>query len=71
MRAAGRCGSDLQVTYAPRTLGDPLVYFNSVHATVREADSRIPVTKMVTQAAEIDRTISPLDCRSMATDFAS
>src|SRR6202042_1003178 len=46
------------VTYALHTAGDPLRYVKSVHEIVREADSRIPVTTMVTQAAEIDRTIS-------------
>ncbi len=46
------------MTYALRTAGDPLRYVKSVHEIVREADSRIPVTNVVTQAAEIDRTIS-------------
>jgi macrolide transport system ATP-binding/permease protein len=45
-------------TYALRTAGDPLTYVKSVHEIVRKADSRIPVTNVVTQAAEIDRTIS-------------
>jgi macrolide transport system ATP-binding/permease protein len=47
-----------RVTYALRTVGDPLRFVQSVHEIVREADSRIPVTDVVTQAAEIDRTIS-------------
>jgi macrolide transport system ATP-binding/permease protein len=47
-----------RVTYALRTAGDPLRFVQSVHDIVREADSRIPVTNVVTQAAEIDRTIS-------------
>ncbi len=47
-----------RVTYALRTAGDPLGYVQSVHEIVREADSRIPLTNVVTQAAEIDRTIS-------------
>ncbi len=47
-----------RMTYALHTAGDPLAYVHSVHAIVREADSRIPVTNVVTQAAEIDRTIS-------------
>ena len=46
------------VTYALRTAGDPLRYVQSVDEIVREADSRIPVTNVITQAAEIDRTIS-------------
>ena len=51
-------GSPEGITYALRTAGDPLGYVNSVHEIVREVDSRIPVTNVVTQAAEIDRTIS-------------
>ncbi|HEV3483122.1 MAG TPA: ABC transporter permease, partial [Candidatus Acidoferrales bacterium] len=47
-----------RVTYALRTAGDPLNYVKSVHEIVREADPHIPVTNVVTQAAEIDRTIS-------------
>jgi macrolide transport system ATP-binding/permease protein len=47
-----------RVTYALRTAGDPLRFVQSVHEIVREADSRIPVTNVATQAAEIDRTIS-------------
>jgi predicted permease len=47
-----------RMTYALRTAGDPLRYVKSVHEIVREADSRIPVTNVATQAAEIDRTIS-------------
>jgi macrolide transport system ATP-binding/permease protein len=46
------------MTYALRTAGDPLSYVKSVQEIVREADSRIPITNVVTQAAEIDRTIS-------------
>ncbi len=47
-----------RVTYALRTAGDPLRYVHSVDEIVWQADSRIPVTNVVTQAAEIDRTIS-------------
>ncbi len=47
-----------QVTYALHTSGDPLRYVKDVREIVREADSRIPVTGAVTQAAEIDRTIN-------------
>ncbi|WP_321470572.1 ABC transporter permease [uncultured Paludibaculum sp.] len=46
------------MTYALRTSGDPLSYVKSVHEIARQADSSIPVTNVVTQAAEIDRTIS-------------
>ncbi len=59
------------VTYALRTAGDPLRYVQSVHEIVREADSRIPVTNVVTQAAEIDRTINrELTFAKLCTVFA-
>ena len=59
------------MTYALRTAGDPLRYVRSVHEIVREADSRIPVTNVVTQAAEIDRTISrELTFAKLCTGFA-
>jgi predicted permease len=60
-----------RVTYALRTAGDPLRYVRSVHELVREADSRIPVTNVITQAAEIDRTISrELTFAKLCTGFA-
>ena len=60
-----------RVTYALRTAGDPLRYVKSVHEIVREADSRIPVTNVVTQAAEIDRTISQeITFAKLCTGFA-
>src|SRR5579864_4135596 len=59
------------VTYALRTAGDPLRYVKSVHEIVREADSRIPVANVVTQAAEIDRTISrEITFAKLCTGFA-
>jgi ABC-type antimicrobial peptide transport system permease subunit len=59
------------MTYALRTAGDPLRFVQSVHEIVREADSRIPVTNVVTQAAEIDRTISrELTFAKLCTGFA-
>jgi predicted permease len=59
------------VTYALRTAGDPLRYVNSVQEIVREADSRVPVTKVTTQAAEIDGTISrELTFAKLGTGFA-
>src|SRR5438876_9711633 len=59
------------VTYALRTAGDPLKYVQSVHEIVRQADSRIPVTNVVTQAAEIDRTISrEVTFAKLCTGFA-
>ena len=60
-----------RVTYALRTAGDPLRFVPSVHEIVREADSRIPVTNVATQAAEIDRTISQeLTFAKLCTGFA-
>ena len=60
-----------RVTYALRTTDDPLRYVKSVHEIVREADSRIPVTNVMTQAAEIDRTISrELTFAKLGTGFA-
>ncbi|MCX6593040.1 MAG: ABC transporter permease [Acidobacteria bacterium] len=47
-----------RVTYALRTTGDPLSYVPTVRELVREADPRLPVTNVLTQAAEIDRSIS-------------
>ncbi len=60
-----------RVTYALRTAGDPLSYVRSVQEIVREADSRIPVTNVVTQAAAIDRTISQeVTFAKLCTGFA-
>jgi predicted permease len=60
-----------RVTYALRTAGDPLRYVKSVHEIVREADSSMPVTNVVTQAAEIDRTISQeVTFAKLCTGFA-
>jgi len=68
--AVSQFSSD-RVTYALRTAGDPLRYVRSVHEIVREADSRIPVTNVVTQAAEIDRTISrEVTFAKLCTGFA-
>ena len=46
------------VTFALRTSGDPLRYVNFVREIVREADAALPVGNVMTQAAEIDRSIS-------------
>jgi predicted permease len=68
--AASQFAPDL-VTYALRTAGDPLRYVKSVQEIVREADSRIPVTNVATQAAEIDRTISrEITFAKLCTGFA-
>lgn len=60
-----------RVTYALRTAGDPLSYVRSVHEIVREADASIPVTNVMTQAAEIDRTINrEITFARLCTGFA-
>jgi ABC-type antimicrobial peptide transport system permease subunit len=46
------------MTFALRTDGDPQRHVNTVRQIVHSADSRVPVTNLVTQAAEIDRTIN-------------
>jgi ABC-type antimicrobial peptide transport system permease subunit len=67
---ASQISPDL-VTYALRTQGDPLSYVRGVHEIVREADSRIPVMNVVTQAAELNRTISrELMFAKLCTGFA-
>jgi len=61
-----------RVTYALRTAGDPLRFVQSVREIVREADPRIPVTNTITQAAEIDRTISrEVTFAKLCTGFAA
>jgi ABC-type antimicrobial peptide transport system permease subunit len=47
-----------QVTYALRTAGDPLGYAAAVRRIVRDADARVPITNLKTQAADIDQTIN-------------
>jgi macrolide transport system ATP-binding/permease protein len=59
------------VTFALRAAGDPLSYVQAVHDIVREADPRIPVTDVVTQAAEIDRSIRrEITFAKLCTGFA-
>jgi ABC-type antimicrobial peptide transport system permease subunit len=68
--AASQFSQD-RVTYALRTAGDPLRYVRSVLDIAREADSRIPVTNVATQAVEIDRTISrEITFAKLCTGFA-
>lgn len=47
-----------QMTFALRTDGDPLRFVSTIRQIVQNADARVPVTKVVTQAAEIDQTIN-------------
>jgi macrolide transport system ATP-binding/permease protein len=46
------------MTYAMRTASDPLRYAGAVRQIVHEADGRVPVTNLKTQAFEIDQTIN-------------
>jgi predicted permease len=46
------------MVYALRTLGDPLRYAGSVREIVRQADPRVPVSEVRTQAADIDQKIN-------------
>jgi macrolide transport system ATP-binding/permease protein len=47
-----------QATFALRTDGDPLHLVATVRQIVRDADTRVPVTNIKTQAAEIDQSIN-------------
>ena len=47
-----------QATFALRTDGDPLALVPTIRQIVRDADARVPVTKVKTQAAEIDQSIN-------------
>ena len=47
-----------QMTYAIRTETDPLHYAAAVRQIVHQADARVPVTNLKTQAADIDQTIN-------------
>jgi predicted permease len=47
-----------EMVYELRTSGDPLALVNTIREIVHQADSRVPVTEVKTQAAEIDQTIN-------------
>ncbi|HJR58179.1 MAG TPA: ABC transporter permease [Vicinamibacterales bacterium] len=47
-----------QMTFALRTDADPRRYVSAVRDIVREADPRVPITSVKTQAADIDQTIN-------------
>jgi macrolide transport system ATP-binding/permease protein len=46
------------MTFALRTSGDPLRYVHTVREIVHQADARVPVTKVKTQAAQIDQIMN-------------
>jgi macrolide transport system ATP-binding/permease protein len=61
-----------QMTYEIRTLGDPLDLGGAVRTTVRDADSRIAVHDMMTQAEHIDQAISTeIALGDLCTAFAA
>jgi predicted permease len=45
------------MTFVVRTAGDPLAYVNTVRQIVHQADARVPVTGVRTQAAAIDESM--------------
>jgi predicted permease len=47
-----------EMTFALRTRGDPLRHVNTIREIVRQADARVPVTNVKTQAAQIDQTMN-------------
>lgn len=47
-----------QMTYELRTAGNPLRFVSAVREIVHEADARVPLANVKTQAAEIDQTIN-------------
>jgi macrolide transport system ATP-binding/permease protein len=47
-----------QMTFALRTVSDPLPFTAAVRRIVRQADPELPVTNVRTQALEIDQTIN-------------
>jgi macrolide transport system ATP-binding/permease protein len=47
-----------EMTYALRTSGDPLRYVNTVREIVRQADPRVPVTSVKTEAAQVDQIMN-------------
>jgi predicted permease len=51
-------GQLAEMTYAMRTERDPLGYAAAVRQIVHEADGRVPVADLKTQAADIDQTIN-------------
>jgi macrolide transport system ATP-binding/permease protein len=47
-----------EMVFCLRTAGDPLVDVNTIRQIVHQADARVPVTRIRTQAAQIDQTIN-------------
>lgn len=47
-----------EMTFALRTTGDPLRYANTMREIVHQADARVPVTNVKTEAAQIDQILN-------------
>ncbi len=47
-----------EMVFCVRTAGDPMAHVNTVRQIVHRADARVPVTRIRTQAAQIDQTIN-------------
>ncbi len=59
------------MVYELRTVGDPLALTNSVREVVHQADARIPVANVLTQARQVDQTIGQeLTFATLCTCFA-
>jgi macrolide transport system ATP-binding/permease protein len=54
----GAFGPVSQVAYELRTAGNPLNYVNSVREIVHQADARVPLSNVKTQAAQVDQAIN-------------
>ena len=54
----GAFGPVSQVVYELRTAGNPLNYVNAVREIVHQADARVPVSNVKTQAAQVDQAIN-------------
>lgn len=48
----------LPMSYAVRSAGDPLALVNTVRQIVHQANARVPISDVKTQAAQIDQTIN-------------
>ncbi len=60
-----------EMTFALRTSGDPLRHVNAVREIVRQADPRVPVTDVKTQAAQINQTMNQeIILAKLSTAFA-
>jgi len=60
-----------EMTYELRTTGDPMAHANDVRQIVHQTDARVPVTKIRTQAAQIDRmTNQEMVFARLCTGFA-